>query len=58
VTLDENSKIVDAKVIRTPSSLLNKAALDATRQSVFKTRIANCKPVAESYNYIVEFQSQ
>jgi TonB family protein len=58
VTLDENSKLVDAKVVRTPSAILNNAALASARQSTFKTRIANCKPVADTYLFTVDFQSQ
>jgi outer membrane biosynthesis protein TonB len=58
VTLDENSKLVAEKVTKSPSSLLNAAALAAARQSTFKTRIVDCKPVADSYNFIVEFASQ
>ena len=58
VTLDENSRLVDAKVSRSPSPLLNQAALQAARQSSFKTRVVACKPVADSYNFIVDFQSQ
>jgi TonB family protein len=58
VTLDENSKLVDAKIAKTASPLLNNAALQAARQSTFKTRIVACKPVADSYNFIVDFQSQ
>ena len=58
VALDETSHIVSASVVKSPSSVLNNAALTATRQSTFKTRIENCKPVADTYNFIVEFQSQ
>jgi len=58
VSLDENSHLVSASVVKSPSALLNKAAIDAAKQSTFKTRIANCKPVADTYNFIVDFQSQ
>ena len=58
VSLDENSKLVGEKVVKTPSSLLNNAALAAARDSTFKTRIVDCKPVADSYLFVVSFQSQ
>ena len=58
VQLDENSKLVSATVSKTPSAILNNAALSAARQSTFKTRVVNCKPIAESYRFIVEFSSQ
>jgi hypothetical protein len=38
--------------------LLNNAALASARQSTFATQIVDCKPVAASYIFIVEFQSQ
>jgi len=59
VSLDENSKqVVPPVVQRSPSNLLNKAAIDAARQSRFQTEIKNCKPQASKYLFIVEFQSQ
>jgi TonB family protein len=58
VSLDENSHLVSASIVKSPSALLNNAALAAARASRFQTRIANCKPVADSYNFIVDFQSQ
>ena len=58
VSLDENSKIVSTSIDKTPSAVLNNAALQATRASTFKTRVVNCQPVADSYRFIVEFTSQ
>jgi TonB family protein len=58
VALDENNKIVSTKIEKSPSALLNNAALQATRQSTFRTKVINCKPVADTYRFIVEFQSQ
>jgi TonB family protein len=58
LSLDENSKIVSATVVKTPSAILNNAALASARQSTFKTKVVNCKPVADSYRFIVEFAAQ
>jgi TonB family protein len=58
VSLDETSKLVSATVQKSPSALLNNAAVNAAKASKFQTRIVNCKPVADSYRFIVEFQSQ
>jgi TonB family protein len=58
VTLDADSHLTNAAIARSPSPLLNNAALQAARQSSFKTRIVACKPVADTYNFIVDFQSQ
>ena len=58
VALDENSHIVSTSIQKSPSSILNSAAITAARQSTFKTRIQNCKPVADQYLFEVDFQSQ
>jgi len=55
ITLDENSKIVSAVIVKSPSSLLNNAALQAARESTFATAIRNCVPVGGSYNFVVFF---
>jgi TonB family protein len=57
ITLDEHSKIVDATIVQSPSPLLNKAALDAARASTFATRIIDCVPVGDSYDFVVDFQA-
>ena len=58
VALDENSKVLSATVSKSPSAILNSAAINAAKASTYKTRIENCKPVAESYRFLVDFQSQ
>lgn len=59
VSLDENSKLSTPPTVqKSPSVLLNKAAIDAARQSTYQTEIRNCKPIAATYRFIVEFQSQ
>jgi TonB family protein len=57
ISLDENSKIVSAVIARSPSALLNVAALEAAKNSVYRTRVVACHPVAEQYRFIVEFTS-
>lgn len=58
VDLNEQSKIVGVSIYSSPNPLLNKAAMDAARQSTFRTEVQNCQPIASSYLYIVDFQSQ
>ena len=59
VSLDENSKLVGLPTVqKSPSALLNKAAIDAARQTTYQTEIRNCKPIAATYRFIVEFTSQ
>jgi TonB family protein len=58
IELDVNSKLINAKVIKTPSPILNNAAIAAAKQSTYQTEIVNCKPQASSYRFDVDFQSQ
>jgi TonB family protein len=58
VSLDANSKLVNATVQKSASGLLNNAALQAARASTFATEIVDCKPVAAQYLYVVEFNQQ
>lgn len=58
VSLDENSKLLTASIQKSASPLLNNAALASARQSSFKTKIVQCKPVADQYIFIVEFSQQ
>jgi TonB family protein len=58
IQLDEHSHLINAKVTKSPNPILNNAALAAARQSTFQTEISNCRPMASSYNYLVEFESQ
>lgn len=55
VTLDETSRIVSALIAKSPSALLNRAALDAARASTFQTQTQNCRPVGGTYDFIVQF---
>lgn len=58
VDLNEKSQIVGISIFRSPNPLLNKAAMDAAKASTFQTEIQNCQPIASSYRYVVEFQSE
>ncbi|MFN2459354.1 MAG: energy transducer TonB [Candidatus Velthaea sp.] len=59
VTLDSNSKLSGAPSIqKSPSAVLNGAALRAARDSTYQTEIANCVPKAATYVFVVEFNSQ
>ena len=59
IDLDVNSKMVSAPVIqKSPSIVLNKAAIEAARESKFQTEVKDCTPLASKYIFVVEFQSQ
>jgi TonB family protein len=55
ISLDEQSRLVSASISRSPSALLNNAALQATIASKFQTRIVDCQPVADRYRFVVLF---
>ena len=55
VSLNEQSQITEARVIRSASGYFNNPALAATRSSKFAAEIKNCVPVAGTYAFIVRF---
>jgi outer membrane biosynthesis protein TonB len=58
VSLDERSRIVGARIARSPSSILNPAALRAVHDSTFRTEVRDCKAIAADYVFVIEFQQQ
>ena len=58
VRLDEHSHIVATRIARSPSPLLNDAALRAARTSTFHTEVRDCVPIAAEYVFSVEFTAQ
>ena len=58
VSLDTTGHVTAAKVLSTPSALLNNAALQAARNSKFQPAIQDCKAIAADYTFLVEFTSQ
>jgi protein TonB len=58
VDLDAAGKVLSAAVIKTPSSMLNAAALTAAKQSSYAPAVADCKPVPGQYKFVVEFAGQ
>jgi TonB family protein len=55
VTLDEASNITAVAVEQSPSRVLNAAALEAARNSVFRTEVRDCRAVKGTYRFIVTF---
>ncbi len=58
VDLDAASHIVSASIYKSTNPVLNSAAITSTKQSTFQTEIVDCKPVAASYRFVVDFNSQ
>jgi TonB family protein len=55
VSIDESSRITAVAIQNSPSAVLNRAALDAARNSTFHVEIRNCKPVAADFLFVVNF---
>jgi hypothetical protein len=56
ISLDEHSQLVGTPVIqKSPSVILNKAAIEAAQASTYQTEIRDCAPIAEKYIFRVEF---
>ncbi len=55
VTLDERSHVSAVAIVRSASPLLNESALEAARDSVFTTRMHDCRYVPGAYNFIVDY---
>ena len=58
VDLDAGGHLTNATVIKTPSSILNSAALSAARQSTYSPEVADCKPVPGQYKFVVDFAGE
>ncbi|MBV9104048.1 MAG: TonB family protein [Candidatus Eremiobacteraeota bacterium] len=58
VDLDATGHLTNASVIKTPSSMLNSAALSAARQSSYSPKLEDCKPVPGQYKFEVDFSAQ
>ena len=58
VSLDEYSHVIGARILSSPSVILNAPALVAARQSTFQTEIRACRPIAGDYIFTVEFESK
>jgi len=58
VSLDAAGKVTGTSIIKSPSAMLNSAAIEAAHESTFAPEIADCKPVAGTYKFIAVFDSQ
>jgi uncharacterized protein YggE len=55
ITLDAASRLTNARIQRSPSALLNPAALAAARAATFRTEIRDCRPLPADYLYAASF---
>jgi|GEM_PF-1616310 len=55
VSLDAASRIVGARILRSPFGVLKPAAIEAAQASSFQTAIVDCRPIASDVMYTVDF---
>lgn len=55
VSLDERSEVTGLKVQRSPSAILNNAALLPARNSTYRTQIRDCRAVRSEYLFTTTF---
>jgi TonB family protein len=58
VSLNEQSRLTAARIAKSPSTLLNAAALRAARDTTYRTEVRDCKPIAADYLFVIEFMSE
>ncbi|HEY0383428.1 MAG TPA: SIMPL domain-containing protein [Candidatus Elarobacter sp.] len=55
VSLDRDSNVVGARIMSSPSPVLNGVAIAAARATTFRSEIRDCRPIAGDYVYTVDF---
>jgi hypothetical protein len=55
VELDDHSRIVSTKTVRTPSPYLSGMVVQALRVSTLQTAVRDCRPVASGYDFTIRF---
>ena len=55
--LDAASVVTSTGILASPNAILNAAARDAARASLFRTEIRHCRPVASNFVFVVSYLS-
>lgn len=58
IEIDDHGHVVNASVLKSPSTLLDAAALDSARNSQFNPEIRDCVPRGGKYTFVVSFQCE
>jgi len=58
VSLDAAGRVTGAAIEKSGAGVVNDAALAAARGSTYQPALHDCKPVASTYTFRVEFNSQ
>lgn len=58
VSLDATGRVVDATIEKSDHPALNAASVAAARNSTYQPALHDCKPVASTYSFRVEFNAQ
>lgn len=57
VSLDPQGRVVDTRIDRSSSQILNRAALDAATKSTYQPALHDCMPVSSKYLFSVFIDS-
>ncbi len=57
VTLDRDSRVVNARILSASNPIFEESALEAARRSTFRTMIRNCQPLAADFVFTVHFDA-
>jgi TonB family protein len=55
VALDASGNVVSAAIQRSPSAVLNNAAIEAARRSTYGAAVVACKAVPSAYEFVLGF---
>jgi hypothetical protein len=55
VSVDERSRAMAARVVRSPNHALDEVAVESTLRSKFRAAVVNCRPVAGEYIFTVSY---
>jgi TonB-like protein len=57
VTLDRDSRVVNARILSASNPIFVETALEAARRSTFRTTIRDCQPLAADFVFTVHFDA-
>ncbi len=57
VSLDRDSRVVNARILGASNPIFEEPALEAARRSTFRTTIRNCQPLAADFVFTVHFDA-
>ncbi len=55
--LDDRSRVLWTDIVKTDNALFDSVSIRAARETTYRTAVRNCRPVAASYVFGVEFSA-